>query len=43
MICPRHGSAFDLATGQPRSLPAYEPVATYPVHVVDGMVKVVVG
>jgi 3-phenylpropionate/trans-cinnamate dioxygenase ferredoxin component len=43
VICPRHGSAFDLATGQPKSLPAYEPVATYPVHVVDGMVKVVVG
>ena len=43
VICPRHGSAFDLATGQPMSLPAYEPVATYPVHVVDGMVKVVVG
>jgi 3-phenylpropionate/trans-cinnamate dioxygenase ferredoxin component len=43
VICPRHGSAFDLATGQPKSLPAYEPVATYAVHVVDGMVKVVVG
>ena len=40
VICPRHGSAFDLATGQPKSLPAYEPVATYPVSVVDGMVKV---
>jgi 3-phenylpropionate/trans-cinnamate dioxygenase ferredoxin component len=43
VICPRHGSAFDLATGRPMSLPAYEPVATYPVHVVDGTVKVVVG
>jgi 3-phenylpropionate/trans-cinnamate dioxygenase ferredoxin subunit len=43
VICPRHGSAFDLATGQPKSLPAFEPVATYPVHVVDGVVKVVVG
>lgn len=42
VICPRHGSAFDLETGRPLSLPAYEPVATYPVHVVDGMVKVVV-
>jgi 3-phenylpropionate/trans-cinnamate dioxygenase ferredoxin subunit len=40
VICPRHGSAFDLATGRPMSLPAYEPVATYPVHVVDGVVKV---
>jgi 3-phenylpropionate/trans-cinnamate dioxygenase ferredoxin subunit len=40
VVCPRHGSAFDLATGRPMSLPAFEPVATYPVHVVDGMVKV---
>ena len=42
VICPRHGSAFDLETGVPRSLPAFEPVTTYPVHVVDGTVKVVV-
>ena len=40
VICPRHGSAFDLRTGRPLSLPAYEPVATYPVRVVDGVVKV---
>jgi 3-phenylpropionate/trans-cinnamate dioxygenase ferredoxin subunit len=43
VICPRHGSAFDLATGQPRSLPAFEPVETYPVRIVDGVVKVEVG
>ena len=43
VICPRHGSAFDLESGRPLSLPAFAPVATYPVHVVDGMVKVVVG
>jgi 3-phenylpropionate/trans-cinnamate dioxygenase ferredoxin subunit len=41
VICPRHGSAFDLATGRPLSLPAYEPVQTYPVRVDDdGMVRV---
>ena len=40
VICPRHGSAFDLATGTPRSLPATEPVATYPVRLVDGSVVV---
>ena len=40
MICPRHGSAFDLETGTPLSLPAYEPVETYPVVVEDGVVKV---
>ena len=43
VICPRHGSAFELATGQPRSLPAYLPVEVYPVTVVDGMIRVEVG
>ena len=40
VVCPRHGSQFDLATGRPLSLPAYEPVATFPVEVVDGVVRV---
>jgi 3-phenylpropionate/trans-cinnamate dioxygenase ferredoxin component len=31
--CWLHGSAFDLRTGVPRSLPAIVPVATYPVRV----------
>ena len=38
--CPLHGSAFDLETGSPLSLPAYLPVATYPVVVEDGIVRV---
>jgi 3-phenylpropionate/trans-cinnamate dioxygenase ferredoxin component len=33
--CWLHGSAFDLRTGQPTSLPAFEPVPVYPVRV-DG-------
>ena len=40
VVCPRHGSAFELSSGRPLSLPAYEPVETYPVSVVDGMVRV---
>jgi 3-phenylpropionate/trans-cinnamate dioxygenase ferredoxin subunit len=40
VICPRHGSAFDLASGRPLSLPAFEPVETYPVTVEDGIVLV---
>jgi 3-phenylpropionate/trans-cinnamate dioxygenase ferredoxin component len=40
VICPRHGSAFDLATGRPLSLPAYQPVKIFPVSVVDGVVVV---
>ena len=41
VICPRHGSAFDLRSGRPLSLPAYEPVQVFPVRVDDdGIVKV---
>ena len=40
VICPRHGSAFDLRSGRPLSLPAFQPVETYPVSVEDGIVKV---
>jgi 3-phenylpropionate/trans-cinnamate dioxygenase ferredoxin subunit len=43
VICPRHGAAFDLGTGAPLTLPATQPVETYPVRVVDGMVRVDVG
>jgi 3-phenylpropionate/trans-cinnamate dioxygenase ferredoxin component len=41
-ICPRHGARFDIRTGRPLSLPAYEPVETYRVRVEDGVVKVTV-
>jgi 3-phenylpropionate/trans-cinnamate dioxygenase ferredoxin subunit len=37
--CPRHGSLFDLRTGRPKSLPAYLPVATFPVRIEDGTIK----
>jgi 3-phenylpropionate/trans-cinnamate dioxygenase ferredoxin subunit len=39
--CPRHGSMFDLVTGEPCSLPATRPVAVYHVEVEDGTVAVV--
>ena len=38
--CPRHGSKFDLKTGQPVNLPAYVPVDTFPVSVEDGLIKI---
>ena len=41
--CPRHGSAFDLRTGVPNSLPATQPVATYVARVDNGDVIVEVG
>ena len=40
MVCPRHGSMFELSTGRPMTLPATDPVETYPVRVADGMVVV---
>lgn len=43
VVCPRHGSRFDLETGIPMTLPAFERVETFPVHVRDGMVVVQVG
>jgi 3-phenylpropionate/trans-cinnamate dioxygenase ferredoxin subunit len=38
--CPRHGSLFDVTSGRPKTLPAYQPVDTFPVSVEDGTVKV---
>ena len=37
--CPRHGSLFDLRTGKPKTLPAYAPVDTFPVHVEDDTIR----
>ena len=36
--CPRHGSEFDLRTGEPGALPATVPVPVYPVVIEDGTV-----
>jgi 3-phenylpropionate/trans-cinnamate dioxygenase ferredoxin component len=37
--CPRHGSLFDLRTGKPKTLPAYEPVDTFAVIIEDETIK----
>jgi 3-phenylpropionate/trans-cinnamate dioxygenase ferredoxin component len=37
--CPRHGSLFDLRTGQPKTLPAYVPVDTFSVIIEDETIK----
>lgn len=41
--CPRHGSPFDLLTGEPGSLPATTPVPVYPTAVRDGVVYLTIG
>ena len=38
--CWLHGSRFDLRTGEPTGLPAFEPVPVYPVRVDGGDVLV---
>ncbi|MEX2613563.1 MAG: non-heme iron oxygenase ferredoxin subunit [Gaiellaceae bacterium] len=43
VVCPRHGSRFDLQSGIPMSLPAFEAVPTFPVSVRGGMVVVDAG
>lgn len=40
VICPRHGANFDIRTGKALTLPAYLPVDTFPVKVVDSAVIV---
>ena len=39
VICPRHGARFCVRTGEALTPPAYEPVATFPVRVVEGVVQ----
>lgn len=40
LVCPRHGAHFCLKTGEALTPPAYEPINTYPVRVVDNVVQV---
>ncbi len=40
IICPRHGARFCIKTGAALTAPAYEPVATFPVRVVNSEVQV---
>jgi 3-phenylpropionate/trans-cinnamate dioxygenase ferredoxin subunit len=39
-VCPRHGAHIDIRTGDALTLPAVEPVDTFPVRVEDGIIKV---
>ena len=38
VVCPRHGSRFDIQTGIPMTLPAFVAVRTFPVRVQNGMI-----
>jgi 3-phenylpropionate/trans-cinnamate dioxygenase ferredoxin subunit len=41
VVCPRHGSRFDLESGIPMTLPAFQAVPTFPVSIRDDGVVVV--
>lgn len=38
--CPLHGSCFDLRTGEPLTLPAFEPICVHRVSVENGVIRV---
>jgi len=38
--CWAHGSKFELVTGKPLTLPAYEPVPVFAVEIIDGDVYI---
>ncbi len=40
ITCPAHQARFSLVDGAALSAPAYEPIATFPVRIVDGRVQV---
>jgi 3-phenylpropionate/trans-cinnamate dioxygenase ferredoxin subunit len=40
IVCPRHGARFCIRTGAALTAPAYEPVATLPVRVENGVIQV---
>ena len=40
VVCPRHGARFCIKTGAALTAPAYEPVATFPVRVENGVIQV---
>ena len=40
VLCPRHGAAFDLRTGEPLTAPADMPVPVYQVQVRAGRIQV---
>ncbi len=40
VVCPCHGSAFDVKTGEPLHGPADDPVPVFPARVQDGWIEV---
>jgi nitrite reductase/ring-hydroxylating ferredoxin subunit len=42
IICPLHGATFDIRDGSATSLPAIQPIRSFPLRIVDGMIEVAI-
>ena len=42
ILCPLHGARFDLRSGAAKTAPAFRPIPTYRVRIIDGRVEVAV-
>jgi 3-phenylpropionate/trans-cinnamate dioxygenase ferredoxin component len=40
VVCPCHGSAFDVRSGEPVEGPAQDPVPRYPIRLEDGWIEI---
>ena len=40
IICPVHGATFDIRDGSVTSLPAKQPIRSFPLRIADGMIEV---
>ena len=40
IICPLHGATFDIRDGSCTGLPAKQPIRSFPLRIVDGMIEV---
>ncbi len=40
IICPLHGATFDIRDGSVTSLPAKQPIRSFPLRIVDGIIEV---
>ena len=40
IICPLHGATFDIRDGSATSLPAKQPIRSFTLRIVDGMIEV---
>ncbi|MEM1412568.1 MAG: non-heme iron oxygenase ferredoxin subunit [Pseudomonadota bacterium] len=40
LMCPLHGATFDIRDGSVAGAPATQPIGSYPLRIVDGMIEV---